>query len=69
MSSCHSVIELSLFDLQTASNLCFIVNVAANVEVAWETIYVDRKLYVEIPNSLLPEGSKERYLKPIAHFL
>lgn len=46
-------------ETQIASNLCFLVNVAHNVEVAWETIYVNNRLYVEIPNSILPEGSKE----------
>lgn len=57
--SCFGYSNTLTSEAQTASNLCFIVKVAANVEVAWETIYVDRKLYVEIPNSLLPEGSKE----------
>jgi len=46
--------------LQRSSNLCFLINVASNLEVAWETIYVNNILYVEVPNSILPDGSKER---------
>ncbi|XP_052786738.1 LOW QUALITY PROTEIN: ornithine decarboxylase antizyme 1-like [Mya arenaria] len=44
---------------QSASNLCFLIHVAENVVVKWETIFVDGRLYVEIPNSILPDGSKE----------
>lgn len=44
---------------QVASNLCFEISVACGVVVKWETIYDDRKLYVEVPNTILPDGSKE----------
>ncbi|KAH3860490.1 ornithine decarboxylase antizyme 1-like [Dreissena polymorpha] len=44
---------------QFASNLCFVVQVVENVMVKWETIYVNNVLYVEVPSSILPEGSKE----------
>ena len=47
--------------LQVASNLCFEISVANGVVVKWETIYDERKLFVEVPNTILPEGSKERY--------
>jgi len=57
--SCYGYSNALTSESQTASNLCFIVNVAHNVEVAWETIHADRKLFVEIPGSILPEGSKE----------
>jgi len=46
-------------ETQKASNLCFQIRVAERLEVFWETIYVDQKLFVEVPNALLPEGSKE----------
>jgi hypothetical protein len=46
-------------EAQRASNLCFVIRVAERLEVVWETIYVGQKLFVEVPNALLPEGSKE----------
>lgn len=57
--SCYGYSSTLTSGAQKASNLCFIVKVATNVEVAWETIYADRRLFVEIPSSILPEGSKE----------
>lgn len=43
-----------------AVNLCFKVSPVAGVEVVWETVLVDRKrLYVEVPSGILPEGSRE----------
>ncbi|KAL4216615.1 Ornithine decarboxylase antizyme 2 [Mactra antiquata] len=59
LDSCYGYSNTLTSESQTASNLCFIVRVAPNVEVAWETIFVDRRLFVEIPGSILPEGSKE----------
>lgn len=44
---------------QVASNLCFEISVANGVVVKWETIYDERKLFVEVPNTILPDGSKE----------
>ena len=44
-----------------AVNLCFKVCPVAGVEVVWETILVENKrLYVEVPPGILPEGSRER---------
>lgn len=44
-----------------AVNLCFKVSPVPNKEVVWETILVDKKrLYVEVPSGILPEGSRER---------
>lgn len=57
--SCYGYSSTLTSSAQKASNLCFIIKVADNVNVAWETIYVDNKLYVEVPSSILPEGSKE----------
>ncbi len=45
---------------QAASNLCFEVTLTDCLEVRWETLLVGQKLFVEIPNGILPEGSKER---------
>lgn len=44
---------------KVAKNLSFQINVANGITVTWETILVDGKLYAEIPNTILPEGSKE----------
>ncbi|XP_041355700.1 LOW QUALITY PROTEIN: ornithine decarboxylase antizyme 2-like [Gigantopelta aegis] len=49
----------SLANSQVASNLCFKISPVECLEVTWETILVDRKLYVELPAGILPEGSKE----------
>ena len=43
-----------------ASNLCFEISLTECMQVRWDTLLVDRKLFVEIPNGILPDGSKER---------
>ena len=50
---------------QVASNLCFQIVLDDCMEVSWETVLVDRKLYIEIPTGILPDGSKERLAHPI----
>ena len=47
---------------QVAKNICFKIQVADCLVVCWETILSDGKLFVEVPNTILPEGSKERYV-------
>lgn len=44
---------------QVASNLCFKIRPVECLEVTWETVLLDGKLYVELPGGILPEGSKE----------
>ena len=46
---------------QGASSLCFKVTLSECVEVAWETVLVQDRLFVEIPCGILPTGSKERW--------
>ncbi len=43
-----------------ASNLCFEISLTDCMQVRWDTVLVDGKLFVEIPNGILPDGSKER---------
>lgn len=44
-----------------AYNLCFTIRLIGQ-EVTWETLLVRQTLYVEIPNDILPEGSKESFV-------
>jgi len=46
-------------DPPPAVNLCFKVSPVAGLEVEWETILVDGRLYVEVPPGILPAGSRE----------
>ena len=55
-----SVNKNTLANSQVASNLCFQILLDDCMEVSWETVLVERKLYIEIPNGILPDGSKER---------
>lgn len=52
----------ALAHAQMASSLCFEVSLADSLQVTWETLLVGRKLYVEIPNGILPDGSKESFV-------
>ncbi|KAK6184656.1 hypothetical protein SNE40_007087 [Patella caerulea] len=47
------------FAKSSVTNLSFKIRLVESYEVAWETILIDNKLYVELPNGILPEGSKE----------
>lgn len=49
-------------EAQGASSLCFKVTLTERVEVAWETLLVGDRLFVEIPNGILPAGSKESFV-------
>jgi len=52
----------ALVKTQVASNLCFRITLTDCMVVTWDTVYADRKLYVEIPPGILPEGSKESFV-------
>jgi ornithine decarboxylase antizyme 1 len=52
----------ALAGVKIVSNLCFEINVADGIKVAWETYLVDKKLFVEIPTGILPQGSKESFV-------
>jgi len=50
-------------DPPPAVNLCFKVSPAAGLEVEWETILLESRLYVEVPPGILPEGSRESLIE------
>jgi len=52
----------SLVLAQGASNLCFKISLTDCLEVTWDTLFMDGNLYVEIPQGILPEGSKESFV-------
>lgn len=52
----------TLAKVQVASNLCFNISLTGCMQVQWETVFVDGRLYVEVPNGILPEGSKESFV-------
>lgn len=47
---------------RVASNLSFQVSLTESIQVSWQTLLVDRKLYVEVPTGILPDGSKESFV-------
>jgi len=49
----------SLLEVAVAAHLSFTVHLSGQHKVSWETILRNRNLYVEVPNGILPEGSKE----------
>jgi len=52
----------TLASAQVASNLSFQVVLTDCMMVTWETLLLDGRLIVEIPNGILPEGSKESFV-------
>lgn len=52
----------TLAQAQVASNLCFEITLADCMVVTWETLLINRKLFVEIPSGILPEGSKQSFV-------
>ena len=38
------------------------VRVCDTVTFVWETVLIGRRLFVEVPKFILPDGSKERYV-------
>jgi len=52
----------NLVDTQVASNLSFEVSLTDCMQVHWETILANGKLFVEVPNGILPDGSKESFV-------
>ena len=57
-----NVDNLSTLVSTVASNLCFEISLTECMQVRWDTLLVDGKLFVEVPNGILPDGSKERFV-------
>jgi len=58
----EEVSALAEAQAQITSSLCFNISLGDTKEVAWETLWVGRKLYVETPCGILPDGSKESFV-------
>lgn len=52
----------NLVRTQAASNLCFMIKLTDSIQVSWETVLRDGILYVEVPDGILPDGSKESFV-------
>lgn len=52
----------ALVKVQGASNLRFQVSLTDSIQVNWETVLLDGKIFVEVPNGILPAGSKESFV-------
>jgi len=44
-------------------SLRFAIALTDHKEVVWETVLLDGRLFVEIPSGILPDGSKESFIR------
>lgn len=58
----YMVNELNNLGSQETAVLVFKLRLTENMEVRWETLMHDHKLYIQIPNGILPDGSKEGFV-------
>jgi hypothetical protein len=47
---------------QGGVRLTFVLHLAQNTEVRWESVLWQGRLYLQVPSCLLPEGSKEGFV-------
>lgn len=47
--------------------LTFVLHLAQNTEVCWETVLWQQRLYMQVPTCLLPEGSKEGFVSVLEY--
>jgi ornithine decarboxylase antizyme 1 len=52
----------ALVRAQVASNLCFVITLTDCIQVTWDTLIINGKLFIEVPNGVMPEGSKESFV-------
>lgn len=53
---------LEAAERQSSLRLTFLLRLTENTEVSWETVLWQRRLYIQVPSYLLPEGSKEGFV-------
>lgn len=51
--------ELGKIRDEDAVTIVFKMQLTENMEVQWETVFWEHKLYIHVPSGILPEGSKE----------
>lgn len=44
------------------THICFDVSLVGHEVVKWDTLLIGKTLFIEIPNDILPEGSKESFV-------
>ena len=57
---CHTAVKCAVVDTSDACRLSLHIRVSDTVSFDWETILIGRRLFVEVPKFILPDGSKER---------
>jgi hypothetical protein len=58
---CREAVKRAAVDSSVACRVSVHVRVSDTVSFDWETILIERRLFVEVPKYILPDGSKERY--------
>lgn len=53
---------LEAAEQQSSLRLTFLLRLTENIEVSWETVLWQHRLYIQVPSYLLPEGSKEGFV-------
>lgn len=51
-----------IFAGSSVTHICFDVSLVGHEVVKWDTLLIGKTLFIEIPNDILPEGSKESFV-------
>lgn len=60
---CSEAVKCTVFDIYEPSHLSVHVCVSETVSFYWETILFGSRLFVEVPKYILPDGSKESFVR------